>query len=75
MGAWEETYFNDVLDGQLQLLEKRAAAGDLTRDDVDSYLHNAYMTRDDKWIGSGTAMELETDAKIAALELVRSRLV
>ncbi|BFU25382.1 hypothetical protein, conserved [Entamoeba histolytica] len=73
--GWEDQLFEEYFENQLKMMENMKNNNPEMKEDIDRYLEMGYITRDDNWIGSGRNDDIEINARIAAMELIRSTLI
>ena len=73
--GWEDQLFEEYFENQLKMMENMKNNNPEMKEDIDRYLEMGYITRADNWIGSGRNDDIEINARIAAMELIRSTLI
>lgn len=71
---YEQKLFDDIFNDEYEMMMNLKQNNKNFPNEIDQYLHMAYITSDDNWIGSGRFDDIMNNARIAAIELVKSTL-
>ena len=71
---YEQKLFDDIFNDEYEMMMNLKQNNKNFPNEIDHYLRMAYITSDDNWIGSGRFDDIMNNARIAAIELVKSTL-
>ena len=72
---YEQQLYDDIFNDEYEMMMNLMKTNKYLHHDIENYLRMAYITCDDNWIGSGRYDDVINNARIAAMELIRSILI
>ena len=72
---YEQELYDLIFNDEYHMMKNLLRTNKNLPTEINQYLRMAYITSDDNWIGSGRYDDIINNARIAAMELVRSEII